>query len=293
MRVPTVFIICGVFNRLNQTKELLICLHKQSYPAKQIIIVDDGSTDGTFEYIKKYCPEVTILKGSGDLWWTGAVHWGVEEALKKAKDKDFILTINNDCTMASNYLDTLVKISQLNGRSITGSLIIDKKNKNNIFDAGTRIDWAKGRFILLGPKLLKDLDKGVLFEDKIDTLPTKGTLYPIEVFQKIGNFDKKNLPHYVSDYEFACRAKKAGFKLILSFKARVYNDIGQTGFGDSIPNYLSLKQVFSLFFSRKSKVNILDHYRFVRLCCPPQYRLRNYIICLLKILSYLKRLKVI
>lgn len=276
---------------MNQTKELLICLNKQSYSAKQIIIVDDGSTDGTFEYIKKKYPTVTILKGNGRLWWTGAIHWGVEEALKKAKDGDFILTINNDCTMDPNYLDTLVKVSQDVGRSIVGSLIIDKKNKNNIYDAGTRIDWSKGKFILLGPKLLKDLDKGVLFEDNIDTMSTKGTLYPIEVFQKIGNFDKKNLLHYLSDYEFACRAKKGGFNLILSFQARVYNDICPTGLGDSIPNYLSLRQVFSLLFSRRSKVNILDHYHFVRLCCPPRYRLRNYIICLLKLLSYLRRLK--
>jgi GT2 family glycosyltransferase len=281
---PIVYTICGVHNGLNYTKELLASIKKQSYPNIIIIFIDDGSTDGTSDFIKRNYPEIILLKGDGNLWWTGALYKGVKKVLSLASKDDFIFTVNNDCIFGRDLVLNLVKTSLGNHRAIVGSLIIDSNNVSKIIDAGVQIDWPKGKYISLLPKKITDLPKNKLFQENIDTLSTKGTLYPVEVFHKIGNFDKKHLPHYVSDYEFACRAKKAGFTLLLSYQARVYNDAGRTGFGETIPSEINFKQFRSLLFSRNSRINIVDHFWFTHLCCPLKYKPISYFRLLAKCL---------
>lgn len=275
---PAVYILCGVHNDLDSTKRLLTCIHSQSYLSLRTIMIDDGSTDGTGKYIKKNYPEITLITGNGNLWWTGSLFLGVEKVLKDAKPGDFMLTINNDCEIERDFISILTKTSIDNDRSIVGSLAVDVKNKNRIWDAGVQIDWQKGKFIALGPYYMKDLPKDKTIQDQIDTLTTKGTLYPIEVFRKIGNFDKEHLPHYVSDYEFACRAKRAGFSLLLSLRARVYNDTKRTGFGGGIFKEIRWGNFFKLLFYRRSKINLVDHFWFITLCCPNQYKVKNYFL---------------
>lgn len=268
---PRIFIISAVHNNLKHTKELLKALNNQTYSNYQTIIVDDGSTDGTKEFIKKNYPQVKVLQGNGNLWWTGALHKGIDYILKKSSKKDFLLTINNDCVIKKNYLSTILSVAKNHKMSIVGSLAVEKNNPQKTLDAGVKINWENGEF----QKLKKEKNKKI--QDKINTLSTKGTLYPIKVFRKIGNFDKKHFPHYVSDYEFACRAQKNGFKLLLSYESVVYNDSMRTGFGTRQKREdLKIKNIFSLLFSRKSQVNIIDQVNFIRFCAPPKNKLNNY-----------------
>lgn len=294
--IPKVFIVCGVHNNLEYTKRLMSCIAVQKYPNIKIIIVDDGSDDGTSEYLSDSFPETVILKGNGNLWWTGSLYWGVSEILKKAKKNDFILTLNNDCTFGRDYIQILVKTALKNDRTIVGSLVINELNKLEIIDAGVKIDWAKGKLIALGPKIITQLTKNKTFQDNIDTLSTKGTLYPIDVFAKIGNFDKLHLPHYASDYEFACRAINSGFKLLIDYTAIIYNNPEHTGLGMIVPDKINVKELFDLLFNRKSRLNIIDKYWFIKLCCPLKYQITNYLILIFKtfvLLTHLFPLSVI
>lgn len=279
-----VFIITGIHNDFDNVKKLMPCIKDQTYREIETIIVDDGSTDGAFSYIQKYYPSVSLLRGDGTLWWTGVLFMGVIEVLKRANKDDFILTINNDCIFDKNYISILVKTSQTHKRAITGSVVLSMEDKTSLWDGGVKIDWNKGKFISLG---LSDNDnsfKKQEVRDDIDVISTKGTLYPIEIFSKSGNFDKTHLPHYISDYEFACRAKKKGAKLLISLKSIVYNDTSNTGFGENLKRPISLSYLYQLLFSRRSKINIVDHFWFITLCCPNKYKLQNYLRLILKIL---------
>lgn len=282
MNKPVVYLLCGIHNSLEHTKRFLVCVKKQKYALLKIVLVDDGSTDGTKKYIKGKYPEILLLEGDGTLWWTGSIFYGIEEVLKQATKDDFILTINNDCEFRNDYVTRLVKASLEHNRAIVGSLVVDRNDKNTVIDAGLQLDWANGKIIPHEQGKLDTIMSKNSIQSDIDTLTTKGTLYPIEVFYKIGNFDKKHLPHYISDYEFACRAKKAGFRLLLSYKACVYNDIERTGFGNLPTTYFSLGESYKLLFSRKSKINIIDHFWFITLCCPDRYKLINYLRIFLK-----------
>jgi len=280
----TVFAVCGVFNHLEDTKRLLKSIRKQNYSKIKTFIIDDGSTDGTPEYIYKRYSETVVLRGHGNLWWTGSMKWAVEEVIKVAHSGDFILTINNDCIFDKNYVQLLVDSSLKFKRAIVGSLAVDKNDRNSIYDAGMKIDWKRGKIISLGPQYLNELQESQLYQEDINILSTKGTLYPVEVFRRVGNFDQKHFPHYLSDYEFSCRAKKNGFKLILSYQSIVYNDTIRTGLWKNKKGILGLKEIWDLLFSRRSKVNIIDNFKFIKYCCPKEYKFRNYLYLLIKLI---------
>lgn len=266
---PTVYVISASHNNLSQTRQLLRCLLNQSYHHVKIIFVDDGSTDGTTEYIRKHYPSVMLLSGKGNLWWTGALFAGVQEILKVAKPYDFILTINSDCIIEKNYLSILAAECLRNNRTILGSQIFNVNRKEELVDAGVKIDWTSGRFhITIG--------------NDTDALSTKGTMYPIAVFKQIGYFDKVHFPHYLSDYEFSIRAKRAGFRLRISHLTKVYNDQRKTGIGATIPHDLTIRKAVDLLLSRRSKRNIYDHFWFITLCCPWYLKIHNYILIFLK-----------
>ncbi|MBT4651925.1 MAG: glycosyltransferase family 2 protein [Candidatus Pacebacteria bacterium] len=269
-----VFILSAVHNDLTYTKKFLKSINNQTYSSMEIIIVDDGSSDGTKEFINDKYPIVKLLIDDGNLWWTGSLVKGINNILQTAKHNDYILTINSDCEVKRDFVTNLVNSASGHPLSIIGSTIIDIKTKK-IADAGVTIDWKTGKFS-------QKLPAGDTRYISSEFLSTKGVIFPIQVFKKIGNFNHKQLPHYLSDYEFSCRARKAGYRLLVDTKSIVYNYINRTGMGNKIPPVISLKEFIDLLFSRKSRQNIIDHFHFIKTCCPRKFKLKNYLIILIK-----------
>lgn len=280
-----IFILTAVHNELEYLKKFLLCVQAQTYPLITTVIIDDGSTDGTDKFIKEKYPQVILLAGDGNLWWTGSLYLGIEKILTLAKPADFVLTINADCQFDKNYVMDLFKFSQKYPNYLIGSVALDITNKDKIVDAGVQIDWTKGKFIALGPQNYIQIPSNQKARTDIDTLSTKGTLIPKAVIERIGNFDKKHLPHYLSDYEFACRAKKYGFGLAVSLKSKVYNDAKRTGLEKF--EGLNFSDLMKQFFARKSKMNLIDLSNFVNLSCPLRYKPANYCFLLRNTLHFI------
>lgn len=267
-----IHILTAGHNDLGNLKKILKNIYGQSNANYTVTVVDDGSTDGTKEYISSNYPTTHIVKGDGNLWWTGSINAGIKAIMSYASEKDYILTINNDCEIQSNFLQNMNKIS--NPSTIVGSKIISRQT-GKIWDIGEIVDWRNGKIY----GRLKN-------NDRLDTLTTKGTLYPVGVFRKIGLLSSK-LPHYISDYELSIRAKKHGYKLTICPNCLVINDTVNTGIGDIIPDEISLNDSFKLMFNRRSKLNVVDQFWFITLSCQNKYKLINYLRLILKIIYLL------
>lgn len=288
IKLNKVFIVIPVFNRLDSTIKCLNSLKNQNYKNFEVIVIDDGSTDGTFKYISKNYPNINLIKSPGNWWWTKSIYKGVEKALSIAEENDFILTMNNDCYFGSNYIKNIVYTSLKNKRAVTGSLILSSDNHKEVIDAGVMINWKNAIIFGVADKVSNDLkfytDRKIITD--LDTLPGKGTLIPVEVFSKVGNFNYKRLPHYIGDYEFFCRSKQKGFKLIISSSARLYNFAHLTGASHFPLHKSNYKQVLEVLFGRKSKINIVDHINFLLLCCPKKYLWNNFKQVFHKLITY-------
>lgn len=278
-----VFIVIPAFNRLNFTKKCLFSLKKQTYKNYKIILIDDGSTDGTYQYVSSMYPDVKIIKGTGNWWWTRSMYEGVEWALKKARDNDYVLELNNDCYVSKDYLRQITNTARKYPNGIIGSLCYDTKSPALITEAGIQLDWSTGSVYGIAQTVSHDPNyyKNMDIIENIDALPGKGTLIPVRIIKKIGNFNYTRLPHYVADYEYTNRAKLKGCRLLVDTKAHVKNHWQATGITLKRGQKYNIKEGLSLMFGRRSMSNILDWINFVQIACPRKYIFRNiwFILC--------------
>jgi len=91
-------IICPVFNRLDKTKKFINSILTQDYKSFVLYIIDDGSTDGTSQYLSNLnlTSNIVVLRGNGDLFWGGAINLGVEFVKNRIKKGDLLAFANND-----------------------------------------------------------------------------------------------------------------------------------------------------------------------------------------------------
>ena len=108
-----IFVIIPVYNRKNLTQGCLESLKQQNYRGFNVILVDDGSTDGTSEMVQLLYPDTILLKGDGNLWWAGSVNKGIRYALSVCQSDDYILTLNDDLIVPPVYISNLLSQKQM------------------------------------------------------------------------------------------------------------------------------------------------------------------------------------
>ena len=248
-------LIIPVFNGISFTKICLKYLHDLISPNKslnaefKIVVVDDGSKDGTSGWIKTNYPFVHLLYGDGNLWWSGGINMGIKYALKELKS-DYILLWNNDIKPSDDYFTKVVKLIHEQDTDVLIGSKVYLLNTSLICGMGGRFDPVKGSRYLYGSRQ-KD-SEAFSKPIEVDWLPGMGTIIHRKVFDKIGLVDEQNFPQYHGDSDFTYRAKKAGFKLITFPDLILYNDITNTG----IIHHGSFSNLFQSLYSIKSNFNI-------------------------------------
>jgi len=263
-----IWIIIPVYNRKKMTRTCLESLTKQEFRNFQIIVIDDGSSDGTQEMIEGQFPRVHLIKGDGNLFWAKATNLGVNEALKKANQDDYILTLNNDLTVKPDYLNQLMNLASKSPKSLIGSISLDSDDNERILDGGVRIHWLTAKFEhLKADKKYKELMGEDEMTQTVDALPGRGTLIPVNVFKEIGLYNAEQLPQYAADYEFSIRSKRRGYQLLINYQAIVVSHIKETGLNNAAC-FLRWRDYLKSFVSIRSANNLHYRWNFSRLCFP-------------------------
>lgn len=194
-----IYILLPVHNRKAITEKLVLCLKQQTHQSFRLVLIDDGSTDGTREMVASYLPDTAVLRGKGDWWWGGSLQQGFEW-LKKSNTQpnDLVLIINDDVELEPDYLDRGVRLM----RDRAGVLLLSqyKDAHGEISESGVYADLEKFTF------------SPARVPNEINCLSTRGLYLYWADFQRIGGFYPRLLPHYLSDYEFTIRAFRKGFK---------------------------------------------------------------------------------
>ncbi|MEO9023077.1 MAG: glycosyltransferase family 2 protein [Ginsengibacter sp.] len=220
-----------------------------------IIVIDDGSTDGSSKWISENYPDIIILKGDGNLWWSGAMNEGTRYAINTLKS-DFVLLWNDDIVASDDYflnLEKLIDKDDLRSK-IVGSKIFFHNDQSRLISTGGIFNKFTGKMDM-DRRLLKDTEN----YKETDWLAGMGTLIPASVFQ-IQNiwWDNEKFPQYYGDADFCLECKKQGIKILLSPKLIIYNKTEYTG----LTHGKTLKEFYLSLTSLRSNYNFVNTFSF-------------------------------
>lgn len=272
----TIFVVIPVHNRKEVTRECLKNLFNQRNKNFTVIIVDDGSQDGTSEMVTTEFPEAVLLHGDGNLWWTGSMNVGLRYVMGICHSDDYILALNDDLSFSENYTETMAELAIQYKKTLIGSVIINNKDRDTIISGGIHQNpWNAKRVDLHVGKKRSSFQIGHITE--VSLLTGRGVLIPISVFQNHGLYNDKHYKQY-GDTELSQRAGRFGYQLIISYDAIVYSEPLKR---NSI--LLSRGYRFSdfagYFFNNRSNMNMRERFWFAYDTSTNVFQGTIYLIC--------------
>lgn len=226
-------VLLTCFNRKDKTLSCLTSLYKaldgynkyiEDKISLSIYLTDDGCTDGTGDaVINNFLDKnITILRGTGNLFWAGGMRFAWNEALKKHNEWDFYLLLNDDVDLLDNLFEELLSthqycIDNFNKAGIYSGITSSKSDYNKMTYGGSV--W-RNKF--LGTSIqLKPIGKPQLCDETNANI----LLVHKSVVDKIGIF-WEGYSHGKADYDYSSTARRKNIPVLLTafFCGRCDND---------------------------------------------------------------------
>jgi GT2 family glycosyltransferase len=176
----------------------------------KVYLVDDGSTDGTSNAVKKHFPDTIVLNGDGNLFWCGGMRLAFDAALKEKYD--YYLWLNDDSMLFKNAVQTMIETSRYGQTKLGKTCIIVGSMQDSQTNKRTYGGSKKGRW--WNPLAFEPIEPSDNPED-CDVFNGNCVLIPDIIARTIGNLNTE-FTHGLGDYEYGIRAKKNGFHSLIA-----------------------------------------------------------------------------
>lgn len=219
---PSVAIIVLNWNGRDDTLACLSSLFALDYSSRIVIVIDNGSSDGSAHAIRAQYPEVCLIENQKNLGFVEGNNVGIKRAKRYGADYAFLL--NNDTIVAPETLDRLVEVvERYPNAGALGPTIYYFDQPEIIWSAGGAIDWNRGSTQMLG---LDELEQGQFGADprKVDFVTGCAMLIRMSTFDRVGELDSRFFAYY-EETEWCVRAARAGYEILHVPTAKVWHKI--------------------------------------------------------------------
>lgn len=230
MALPLVYVLTLNWNRCQDTLACLESLTRMSYPNFCILVVDNGSTDGSVEAIATHFPKVEIIANERNLGFAAGCNIGLRHTL--AQGAGYIFIVNNDTTVDPRALDELVAEADPPDVGMLAPKIYYHDNPNYIWSVGggqnpltLEMTGGHGR----GP------DVGQ-WEEVVEREYLVGCALLIkrDLLERVGLFDERFFMYY-EDMDLCLRARRAGYRLLMVPRAKIWHKVATSSGGSDSP----------------------------------------------------------
>jgi GT2 family glycosyltransferase len=239
-----VAVVVLAWNGLDDTRDCLRSLAAVEYEPLRVLVVDNGSTDGTAEAVAHEFPGVEVVRLERNAGYAGGNNAGIERAL--AAGARHVVLLNNDTTVDPGFVGALVRAAAEDpSAGALSSLVLFADRPDTIWFAGADFDPRRGyngRHRGYGePAASVD---GVR---EIGRPCGAAMLLPREALERVGLLDA-DLFLYCEEAEWALRARGRGYRSLLVPESRVWHRVSASTGGESSPATLDydLRNVLSV-----------------------------------------------
>ncbi|HHS96957.1 MAG TPA: glycosyltransferase family 2 protein [Chloroflexi bacterium] len=222
MALPPVSIVILNWNGLEDTAACLASLAAVDYPALEVVVVDNGSTDGSPTILQQRFPGLILLETGENLGYAGGNNVGLRYALERGAE--YVLLLNNDTEVAPDFLRRMVEVAEADERvGAVGPMIYYHSRPDVIWSAGGAIDWRRGRTRMVG---VDEPDRGQFgtAPREVDFVTGCAMLVRREATERAGLLDERFFLYY-EEVEWCVRIRRAGFRILHVPTARVWHKI--------------------------------------------------------------------
>lgn len=245
---PSVAIIILNWNGREDTAACLKSLEGLAYENYEIVLVDNGSSDGSVPHFKQQFPHITLLTLAENTGFAGGNNEGMRYALQK--DFDYVLLLNND-TICTDETFLLKMVEAVDGNEKAGIACptILKNSNGRSWYAGGQMDWKRGVPRVFEREEWSDEKDGDAYEVEFAT----GCAMFIKrsVLEQVGGLDERYFL-YNEDVDYCLRTLKQGFCIEYVIDAEINHKINASS-GD--------KTEHGIFHPRNPKLMFFIKYR--------------------------------
>ena len=246
---PELAIVIVNWNLKDSTIACVQSLLKAGAELEQILIVDNGSTDhSVVELTNLFGAQLKQIETGANLGFAGGVNVGVSYLL--GESFEWLMLINNDTQVASDFLVEYQKASALGGYEILGCTVYYEDRPNII--------WYVGENLIPGTLFTRNKYRGYPFPATPESvLPFDfvcgcGMMVHRQVWGRIGGFDS-SLFMYGEEVDFIWRARNAGYTVGVATRAKMWHGIEGSAISNFKPRYLQVRNQI-IFYRRYASV---------------------------------------
>ncbi|HAJ34902.1 MAG TPA: glycosyltransferase family 2 protein [Chloroflexi bacterium] len=251
---PHVAIIILNWNNPDDTLACLRSVMALDYPVerRQVIVVDNGSTDDSVARIRAAYPGVTLIETGANLGYAEGNNVGIRYALKGCHD--YLLILNNDTEVQPDFLSHLVAEAEADvSIGVVGPKMYFLTPNDMVFAAGSVIRWEDGTLDHRGI-WRKESDLGPLYAESpedVDFIVGCGVLFRRQVLERLGLLDNRYYLNF-EDVDICVRAYRAGYRVRYTPRAVLHHKVSASLGQASAQNTYYMTRNALLFFWENS-----------------------------------------
>jgi GT2 family glycosyltransferase len=245
---PLVYCIVLNLNGKQLLLETLESVLKMTYPRFEVVVVDNGSTDGSQQAVNELYPHLILTENGTNLGFGEGNNVGIKYAVEQGAE--WVILLNNDIAVDENMLSEMMSVALSESRiGILCPKIYFFSEPNKFWYAGGKVNFFTG---MVAHRGIREIDNGQ-YDSTEETEYATGCAFLVkrEVIEQVGMFDPVYFPAYSEDADWTERTRRAGYKIMYVPKAKLWHKVSSFSGGGMTPLKTQLKVEHNLIFFKR------------------------------------------
>jgi GT2 family glycosyltransferase len=249
---PLVSVIVPVYNQERFTAACLnSILRELSTIPCELIVVDDGSTDGTAEYLSS-CSGIRVVTHAKNQGFVSSVNDGAAVARGR-----YLHFLNNDTLVTPGWVSSLLRTFDL--RDNVGAVGSQLRAPDGIISEAGALVWRDGNAANFA-RGRSPMDPSVCFPREVDYCSGASLMVRADLFAELGGFSREFAPAYYEDVDLCFRLRAAGYRVMYTPESVVVHFEGGTSGQDTSSGIKRYQLINRKKFARKWEHQLVKHF---------------------------------